>query len=475
MNRRDFLRKVGAGTAGLAAASPLPASVRATNADATPERPNILMVMADDHTYHDLGCTGNPDVKTPNVDQLASEGMRFARAFNSSPMCAPTRMSLYTGIHPVRNGAYPNHSRVYPDIRSMPQYLGDLGYQVGILGKRHEAPLENFPFEDLGGRHHDSGKGVDLKLSEARTFMEENKSRPWGLVVSSNQPHVPWNRGIEYPYEPDELTLPPYLVDTPETRQALARYYAEITYMDRQVGQVLQHLDETGQTENTIVVFLTEHGSNFPHCKWTCYDTGVRSAAIVRWPGTVAPGQVSDAIIEYVDVLPTLLDAVGGTPTEHDFDGQSFLPVLTGEQDTHQEYAFSLQTSKGIYEGPEAYGIRSVRSRHYRLIWNLNWKQEFQNLVTAGFAPYLSWEQKAERGDPLAWERARWYRKRPQFELYDLRADPYELDNRAEDPAYQSVRARLKEELDAWMKRQGDKGAETERNALQRQAERWMG
>lgn len=470
MDRREFLRQSSFASAGVAAASTLPSVVRA--ADPPDQKPNILMVMGDDHTYHDFGCYGNDQVETPNIDQLAAEGMRFEQAFNSSPMCAPTRMSLYTGIHPVRNGAYPNHSRVHPDIQSMPHYLQSHGYTSAIIGKRHEAPRENFPFEDLGGRHHDDGEGVDLELSKVRTFMEENASDPWSLVVSSNQPHVPWNRGLPVTYDPDALDLPPYLVDTPATREALARYYAEITYLDRQVGQVLQHLREAGQAENTIVLFLSEHGSNFPHCKWTCYDTGVRSAAIVRWPGTVAPGRTSEALIQYVDVLPTLLDAVGGTPSDHDFDGRSFLPVLQGQRDAHNEYAFSLQTSRGIYNGPEAYGIRSVRTDRYRLVWNLNWEQEFQNLVTAGFGPYESWEKKAENGDPFARERVRRYRKRPQFELYDLANDPYELHNRADTPAYEPVQKRLKAALDQWMEQQGDKGVETELNAFNRQTDR---
>lgn len=425
-------------------------------------------------TYHDLGCYGNEQIETPNLDRLAAQGMRFDHAFNSSPMCAPTRMSLYTGIHPVRNGAYPNHSRVYPHIRSLPQYLDGLGYRTALIGKRHEAPPDNFPFEVLGGRHHDGGSGVDLDLDTVRAFMEESASRPWSLVVSSNQPHRPWNRGLAYSYAPDALDLPPYLVDTKETRSALARYYAEITYMDRQVGQVLQHLAATGQAENTIVIFLSEHGSNFPHCKWTCYDTGVRSAALVRWPGVVRPGRVSGAMIQYVDVLPTLIEAAGGTAAEHDFDGTSVLPVLTGDRRDHRDYAFSLQTSKGIYNGPEAYGIRTVRSEHYRLIWNLNWKQDFQNLVTARFAPYQSWKRRAAAGDPFARKRVTWYRKRPQFELYDLRKDPYELYNLADEPAYRAVHRRLKGELDRWMKQQGDRGVETERKALQRQSDRWM-
>ena len=205
MERRDFLKTVGAGTAGLAAPTPLVAGADSPGADN--DRPNILIMISDDLTYHDLGCMGNRDVQTPNLDRLASEGLLFRRAFNSSPMCAPTRMSLYTGIHPVRNGAYPNHSRVYPDTRSLPHYLDEFGYQSGIIGKRHEAPLDLFPFEDLGGRHHDTGKGVDLDLSTVRSFMEENQSTPWSLVVSSNQPHVPWNRGVGYPYAPDALVV----------------------------------------------------------------------------------------------------------------------------------------------------------------------------------------------------------------------------------------------------------------------------
>ena len=435
--------------------------------------PNILLLLADDMTYDDLGSYGNADVRTPNLDRLAAQGLRFRYAFNSSPMCAPTRMSLYTGIHPVRNGAYPNHSRVYEHIRSMPHYLDSLGYRVALIGKRHEAPAENFPFEYLGGRHHDGGKGVALDVSKVRAFMEENKDRPWSLVVASNQPHRPWNRGVSYAYNPDSLSLPPYLVDTEVTREALARYYAEVTYMDEQAGRILQDLRETGQAEETIVIFLSEHGSNFPHAKWTAYDTGLRSAAIVRWPNVVRPGRLSEAMIQYVDLLPTLIEAAGGAPGQYNFDGRSFLPVLRGERDEHRQYAFGIQTSTGIYSGPEAYGIRTVRSKRYRLIWNVNWKNTFQNMVTEGSGIFQSWKKKAEAGDPFARKRVRWYQERPQYELYDLRHDPYELENVADDPAYQAVERRLKRQLEEWMQQQGDEGAATERAAPQRLSDRW--
>lgn len=180
-------------------------------------------------------------------------------------------------------------------------------------------------------------------------------------------------------------------------REAMARYYAEISYMDDQMGKVLHHLDETGQAENTIVIFLTEQGSNFPHCKWTCYGTGVRSIGLIRWPGIV-PGELrSNALIQYVDILPTVIEAAGGNPENYDFDGKSFLPLLQEHISSHNKYAFSQQTSRGIYNGPEAYGIRTVRSNDYRLIWNLNWENEFSNTVTTGFGSYKSWEKKQKK------------------------------------------------------------------------------
>ena len=468
IDRKTFLKTSAYGLGGLALAGFPNINVLGR---ARQDKPNVLLLFGDDLTYHDLPRYGNEQVNAPNIETLITEGMHFNHSYNSCPMCAPTRMSLYSGIHPVRNGAWPNHSKVYPNVKSLPHYLEPFGYNTAIIGKRHEAPLENFPFQDLGGRHHDGGKGVDLKLGDVRTYMEENKSNPWALVVSSNQTHGPWNRGISYPFDPDEIKLPPYIVDTPETRQAMARYYAEITYLDNQFGTCLQHLRETGQADNTIVIFLSEQGSHLPHSKWTCYDTGVRSAAAIRWPGVVEAGSETNAIMQYVDVVPTILEAAGGNPQEQDFDGKSLMPVLTGQTDSHHRYAFSEQTSKGIYNGPEAYGIRSVRSERYRLIWNLNHENEFTNLVTGGYGPFESWERKAEEGDPFAKWRVNWYKKRPEFELYDHQFDPYELTNLADNENYAQVKDRLKKELDQWMEQQGDQGAETELKALERQSE----
>lgn len=433
-------------------------------------KPNILLFLSDDLTYHDIGCYGNEEVRTPAIDQMAKDGLRFEYCFNSAPMCAPTRMSLYTGIHPVRNGAHPNHSRVYDHIKSVPHYLEPLGYRVGLMGKRHEAPIENFPFEFLGGQHGDRGGGIDLDMTLLDTFIRETGDQPWCMVVASNQAHTPWTRGDPSVYDADSLTLPPYFIDTPVTRENLTRYYAEITYMDNQVKQCLEYLDTHDKSENTLVMYLSEQGSNFPHCKWTCYDTGLRSAAVVRWPGMVKPGRETEAMIQYIDVLPTFIEAAGGNPLDFDFDGKSFLRVLKGETDTHHEYSFGVQTSKGIYSGPEpdGYGIRTARDKRYRFVWNLNWEQKFSNTVIARMEAYHSWRAKGEQGDAFAMERFEHYQSRPEYELYDLQADPYELQNLADNPEYQKVQERLKAQVVAWMKQQGDQGKLTEFDALSR-------
>lgn len=436
------------------------------------QTPNFLLILSDDLTWHDIGCYGNQQVQTPHIDQLASEGMRFEYCFNSSPMCAPTRMSLYSGIHPVRNGAHPNHSGVYDHIRSMPHYLQALNYRVALLGKQHYQPQKNFPFEFLGGVNHDPGGKTDLDLTKARDFMSETRNQPWCLVVASNQSHTPWTWGDPTAYDPESLKLPPYLVDTDTTRAGLTKYYAEITYFDQQLGTVLEYLDASGQADNTVVIYLSEQGSNLPHSKWTLYDTGLRSAAVVRYPGTVEANSTTKAMIQYVDVLPTMLEMAGGDPSPLGLDGKSFLPVLRGEKLQHRDYVYGVQTSRGIFSGPDAYGIRSVRSDRFKLIWNLNYESEFSNTVIANNGPYGifgSWRAAAEAGNRQAQEQVAAYQKRPEWELYDVLHDPYELKNMIGYPAAHTVVEALKPELLAWMEQQGDMGDLTEWSAISRQ------
>ena len=427
-----------------------------------PNRPNIVIVLADDLTWRDLGCYGNDEVKSPNIDRLAGQGMRLTHCFTATAMCSPTRQQLYTGVFPVRNGAYPNHSRVKSGTRSIVHHLKPLGYRVGLIGKKHFGPPESFPFDNV---------------KNAKEYMQ--RKGPFCLVVASKSPHTPWPKA--HGYDGDKLTVPPYLVDTPETRSALARYYTEITHLDGEVGSYMKMVKQLGIEDNTIFIFTSEQGSNFPFAKWTCYDLGLRTALIVRGPGRSKPGTKSAAMVEYVDIVPTLLKAAGGRPKQADtglaggpdggrgFDGRNFLNVLEGKAAAHRGYVFGVHTTRGIIAGSD-YPIRSIRDERYKLILNLNHKGRFSNVVQAqdreGY--WKAWLTKAKT-DPKVALRVAKYSKRPEVEFYDLEADPYELDNLADDLQYERRISEMRRALGDWMKSQGDGGMKTEMAAKTRQ------
>jgi uncharacterized sulfatase len=340
---------------------------------------------------------------------------------------------------------------------------------VAIVGKRHEAPASAFPFEMLGGSHGDGGKtpdGHDLPLDKAREFMDRDSKQPWCLVVASNQPHTPWNRGDASVYPPTKLKVPAYLVDTPELREGMSRYYAEITYMDGQVGQVMNFLKELGLLDKTLMLWLSEQGSQFPFGKWTCYDTGIHAAAILRWPEKIAEGRTSNALISYVDIVPTFLELAGGDLMSFDFDGKSIAPLLQGRGKTHNDVVFSTNTTRGIYHGSEAYGTRAATDGRWLYIRNLHADSLFQNVITHRDRIYASWKSV---DTDFARSRTNAYVKRPAEELFDLRLDPWCLNNLASKADAATAQVRLSKRMDVWMKQQGDRGDATERSANERQ------
>ena len=432
-----------------------------TSAVHAAQRPNFLFIMADDCTFRDIGCYGG-QAHTPNIDRLATQGMRFTQCFQSAPMCSPTRHNIYTGLYPVKSGAHPNHTFANPGTRSVVHYLKPLGYRVALSGKKHINPPDVFRFEYSGKGNNPDLEAIDVLFTECR-----ESSTPFCLFACSNEPHTPWNKGDSSRYDAESLTLPPYFVDTRQTRKAMTKYLAEITYFDWQVGQCLDLLDKHDLAENTMVVVVSEQGSSFPFGKWTCYDTGLQSACIVRWPGNVEPGSVSDAMIEYVDVLPSFIDAAGGTP-EPVLQGKSLLPVLRGDTAHHKDFVFGIMTTRGIINGSDHFGIRSVRSPRYKYILNLTPDVEFRN-VCMNSETFRSWEEKAADGDADAADKTRRYRQRPGEELFDVKADPLEWHNLADDPEFAKEKAELRQQLMAWMEEQGDQGQQTELDALNRQ------
>ncbi len=429
----------------------------ATGSLAAKESLNFLLIMADDLTVNDASVYGG-QAATPNMEALAAQGMRFDRCYQAAPMCSPTRHALYTSLYPVRSGAWPNHTYVYDGVKSIAHYLQAAGYRAGFSGKTHINPPEAFPFEYLS----EAAKNKNPDFPAVDRFLADcvEQDQPFGLILCSNEPHTPWNKGDPSAYPPEELVLPPVMVDTPATRADYSKYLAEISYFDSQVGQAMELLKKYGLENNTLVVVLTEQGNAFPYAKWTCYDAGLHSGMIVRWPGTVRPGSETQALVEYIDVLPTFFDAAGLTVPDG-LDGRSFLPVLTGLADNHKDYVFGLQTSRGIHNGPGYYGIRSVRDAQFRYIRNLTPEITFTNWVTKQDW-WEEWKAAAADGNTHASLLVSGYQSRPAEELYNCQADPWNRHNLAGDPELAHVLQRLRNRLDQWMESQGDQGQPTE-------------
>jgi N-sulfoglucosamine sulfohydrolase len=437
---------------------------------ATEPRPNFLLIIADDLCYRDLGYEGSPDVKTPNLDKLRSESMHLKGMFNPATSCSPTRHALYTGLYPIRSGAYPNHTRVYEGTKSLFTHLKTAGYRVALQNKPHVGPPASFPYEHINGAD-------DLKKTTA--FVTRDAAQPWFMVFASNDPHSPWTRGPNY--DPAKITVPPYLHDNPITRAALAKYFGEISKLDEQVGALTKMLDDTKQSENTIVLFVSEQGSSFPFGgKWSVYDNGIHSSAILRWPGKVKPGSSASALMQYVDVTPTFLAAAGIDPTKVDvgcpdahgatgFDGRSFLPVLLGKADTLRDHVFAQHTTIGTNGAIGPYPMRAVRDTRYKLIRNLTPDLTYTIGGIHKGEPIESWQADA-KNDPTLAARVAFLFNRPSEELYDLQSDPFEMKNLAGDPALANIKAKLQSQLDDWMLQQNDKGLETEKIANTRQS-----
>lgn len=472
MNRREFMKQTAAGAA--VSTVGLPSMLRAQASD----RPNIVLFLADDMTWRDCGVYGSDVVQTPNMDRLAGEGKRFDGCFTSTSVCAPTRQQLYTGMFPVRNGAYPQAGFVHDGVRSLPHHFKDLGYRVGLVGKTHFGPAESFPFELLRPTKTRELLDSEKSLSVIKGFINQESEQPYCLVITSHNPHLPYTHGPQDLYDPDKLKIPPYLIDTPETRKRLANYYAEITALDAELGRCMKIVDESAGADNTLMAFTTEQGSAFPYGgKWTCYENGLHTGLIMRWPGKIAAGSSSDALVQYVDIVPTLLEAASGDPTKVDtgrpgasdggsgFDGRSFLNVVTGDGNHHRDYVYGVYTNRGVRGGTD-YPIRSVRSDRYKYIANLNHEGVFECNVTR-FMKEMGWPEAAEKNPELA-PRVNALMHRPAVEFYDLKSDPYELNNLAGDSNYADTMKVMRAELEAWMAQQNDAGMKTELEAPDR-------
>ncbi len=428
------------------------------------EKPNFVLFIADDCSHIDLGCYGSVDSKTPNIDRFASESIQFMQGYQAAPMSSPTRHNLYTGVWPVKSGAYPNHTLITnPETETIVQHMRRLGYDVSLYGKSHVAPKEKFDF-DSGYDNAD----YKLVLDRVDVYLDEKKeaNENFCMILGSHEPHSPWTLGDRSLFDPDKISLPEMYVDTKLTRENFVNYLAEVNYMDAQFGALLKLLENKGLDDNTIVVFLSEQGNSFPFAKWTLYDMGVKSAYMVRMPNGIQAGTKRNAIVEYVDIVPTFIDLAGGTPSK-EIDGKSIKDVLLGKTDTHKKYTFSIQTTRTINSGAPYYGIRSVSDGEYRYIINLTPEMTFENASTRGgkgSGVFQEWKELGKT-DEFAKKTSYRYQHRPSGELYNVKIDPYCMHNIIDDKDQKAKVKELDEALRTWMKECGDRGQPTEMDA----------
>jgi uncharacterized sulfatase len=431
---------------------------------------NVVFILGDDMNRDSWGTYGNQDCMTPHIDRLANDGVRFERAYCSVAMCAPFRQELYSGRSPWRTGTLPNHSKSVAGTKSIAHHLKPLKYEVALLGKSHIGPKECYPFKRLG----DVSKAVDANpelLQRSQKFFDDckEKKQPFCLFIASHDSHAPFTTGDPSTYDAEKIFVPPYWVDTPELRQEMVKYYAEVTNFDRLVGMIRTELEKRKLLENTIFIVCSEQGTQLPFAKWTCYDNGLRTGLVMRWPGISTPGTTVSELISIADMVPTLVKGLGANLKRDDFDGKSFLPFLQGSKQPIHGYVYGAFTNCRISGNKERiYPIRSIRDKRYSLIYNANFPSITSNLtlsqalrlkegdpITKPLSPAASWVIKAGK-DPLAKPLVQKLYSRPEYELYDLKKDPYELKNIAQNKMYAKVFKRMKKSLRQKLEFYGD-------------------
>jgi N-sulfoglucosamine sulfohydrolase len=424
---------------------------------AAESRPNIVWIVGED-MGPELGCYGDTNALTPNIDSLAREGARFSRAFTHAPVCAPSRSGLITGQYPTTIGTQHMRSQLLKPPRTFTSYLRDAGYVVAWPGKtdfnfkvpasafdrvgnwRTNPPRQPFfAYINFGQSHESQIRGSPAQLKKNLARLKPNEF-----------------------HDPARMQLPPYHPDTPETRRDLANYYDLCTAVDYLVGDVLRELEQKGLATNTIVVLFGDHGRGLPRSKRWIYDSGIHVPLIVRWPGTIRPGTVRDELVSFIDFAPTMLSVAGVTiPTN--MQGQVFLGPKTAPE---RKYIFAARDR--MDEAPDR--IRAVRSKEFKYIRNFHPELPYaQRIDYMELMPTMQvWRKLNFEGRLSAPQRLFFQLTKPVVELYDAKADPHEINNLAGDAKFDAVLKEMREALDRWMAETRDMGAVPEAEMIRR-------
>jgi len=447
MKRRHFLQTLGLGAAALA----MPKTP--TFAAEKPKgKRNVLLYVVDDLGTDDAGCYGNTAIKTPGLDQLAQNGVRFKQAFCTTASCSASRSVILTGLYNHANGQYGHqhayhHFASFDNVRSLPVMLGEAGYRTASAGKYHVAPEAVYHFSE-----YIKGGSPELMADNCRNLIEAEDDAPFFLYFCTTEPHRPFRREGSDVFDPKDVIVPSYLPDSPECREELAQYYGSAQRMDRGLVRLIEILKETGHWDDTLVIFISDNGIAFPGAKTTLYEPGMRLPCVVRDPYQKKHDAVCNAMITWADLTPTILEFANATPKDAQFHGRSFLPVLDNENPEGWDEIYASHT---FHEITMYYPMRVVHTRRYKLIWNIAHGLDYP--FASDLWDSATWQATLKRHDKYYAKRTvEAYLHRPKFELYDLQKDPDEINNLADDPQHAEILNQLKTKLKAFQKRTKD-------------------
>ena len=445
------------------------------------EKPNVLLILSDDHSVPHLGCYGDVNCKrfnvSPNLDAFAEQSMSFRRAYTTSPQCAPSRISIFTGRSPVGLGVTRFAQPPRSNVQFFTDVLRDNGYWVGLDGRHQhldgrvkedehiDAVLQSEGMQNLETRfdhfvRNAKTKGAELlnvgdRLTAALDHVPDQK--PFFLYFGFNQPHRRFGEKYDG-IDPAQLNLPDDWPDLPEVRLDYARYLTEVRDLDFGFGLILETLQSRGIDKNTIVIFMGDNGEALLRGKGTLHPRGIHVPLMIRWPGTVKAGSESHALVSGLDLGATILDAAG-IAAANKIQGHSFFLELVDKTFKGREYLFA---ERGWHWGPitRTDGLdlsRSITTERFHLIYNALPDRAYTPVDMSRKDAWLAVLSSHDAGHLSSLHEELYFKNpRPIIELYDLQNDPLALNNRSGHKPYREIETQLLRELEKWMIREHD-------------------